>query len=259
MKLAILLAITDSLGVVYKNMLNDFNKFFKNNQGAFQGIKKTYSPKDDTVDEPNKRGNILVQTTVKEKLDWFLENSAEYINALFSQEKTNAMGITAELIVEDKSWGHLTSLELLRLKNIVSAAPIEQLLSSIPVRSDSEEWDTSKNEMYKGREIFESPLVEGINITTTKQDYILKDPNVDKAGSSYVPQVSQKTTLVELGDTTSQKFSGEWSQRQRANALKRRATLLVAVTKALKECNDAEVVESTVTAQNIFGYLFNGQ
>ena len=256
-KLSVLLAVTDTLAVPFKNMIQDFNKFFKNSQGAFIGGKKTYEPKEGTVDEPTKRGNSYVQTTVKEKLDWFRDQAKEYIDSLFSQEKTNAIGAYAELEVEGKSWGKLTSLELLRLKSVVSTAGLETLLSSIPVRSDAEEWKPTQNEMYKDREIFESPLVTGVNITTEKESYILKDPNVAASGgTNYVPQVAVKTSIVELGDTTMQKFSGEWSQRQRAEALKRRTVLLTAITKALKECNEVEVVQSTVTSDKIFGYLF---
>lgn len=259
LKLSTLLAITDSLAPYFKNMIGDYNKFFKGNQGAFLGIKKTYEPKEGTVDEPTKRGNVLIQTTVKDKLIWFKENASEYIDALFSQEKTNASGIaTAELKVGDKVWGTFSSLELLRLKSVVSAAQLEQMLASIPVRSDSKEWAKSSDEMYKDKEVYETPLISGVNITTTKEDYILTDPNIGKSiSASYSPQVAQKTTIVELGNTTTQSFSGEMSQRERAGMLRRRTTLLTAITKALKECNDIAVINSEMTSDKIFGYLFD--
>ena len=256
-KLNIALAKTDALSHSFLNMLNDFTRFFHKSQGAFIGEKRTYQPKPDTIDEPNKRGNVLVQTTVNEKLDWFINNAADYIKSLFDQEKTNSSGnATAELVVGGKSWGIFTSLELLRLKSIVSNATLTQMLSFIPVRSDSEEWDPTDDDMYGDRKIMETPLVKGVNITTTKEDYILKDPNVSKDSPNYNAVVAQRTTTMELGDYTYQRFSGQWSQRERANTLARKNELLVAVIAALKVCNEAEIVESTLTANQIFGYIF---
>lgn len=91
-KLNVLLATTDHLAASYKKLLEDYGRFFKTNQGSFKGEKKTYQPKDGTFDVPGNRGNKLVVTTVDEKLEYLQKNSKEYINALFSQEKTNASG-----------------------------------------------------------------------------------------------------------------------------------------------------------------------
>lgn len=259
LKLAVLLALTDNLAKSYKLMITDYIRFFKGSQSAFIGGKKTYSPKEGTIDEPTKRGVVKIQTTVWKKLNWFTDNSAKYIDALFSQEATNAANIAkAELIVEGKSWGILSSLELLRLKSIVIDQSLETMISNIPVRSDAEEWTITTNEMYKNNHnVFETPLVTGVNITTTKEDYILKDPNINEAkGANYVPQVAQKTTVVELGEYTTQKFSGQWSHRERANTLRRRQALLSAITVALKQCNDVESIKSDLTADRIFGYMF---
>jgi len=256
-KLNVLLAKTDSLAPIFKGMIQDYAKFFTKSQGAFLGEKRTYEAKEGTIDEPNKRGNTLVQTTVDEKLRWFKENAKEYIDALFAQEATNASGIAkAELIVEGNSWGEYTSLELLRLKSLVETTGLHGMIESIPVRSDSEEWSLSENEMYKGKEIFETPLIEGVSITTEKENYILKDPNVDKNSPNYTPTVATKTTTVELGEYTQQRFSGQWTQRKRAEALKRRTTLTTSIIEALKRCNEVEVVESNLDSDKIFSYLF---
>jgi hypothetical protein len=259
-KLNVLLAKTDSLAPQFKGMVNDFSKFFSKSQGAFLGEKRTYEPKEGTIDEPTKRGNILVQTTVDEKLEWFKANAKDYIDALFAQEATNASGnAKAELIVDGENWGTYTSLELLRLKSIVEANNLHGMLEAIPVRSDSEEWSESKNEMYADKNIFETPLITGVIKTTEKENYILKDPNVDHNSPNYTPTVGVKTTTVELGDYTQQRFSGQWTQRKRAEALKRRATLLTAIIETLKKCNEADVVNSELTSDKIFGYLFGNK
>ena len=261
-KLNVLLALTDQLRQIYKNNVADYAKFFSKNQGSFKGEKRTYTAKDGTIDDPSKRGTTLVATTVNEKLDYFIENSAKFIDALFSQEKTNALGnAKAELMVDGKSWGAYTSLELLRLKSLLESSDlgkISDMIENIPVRSDSEIWEKTTNEEYEGRDIYETELFTGVTKTTVKTPYILEDPNLKgkDAKTNYTPAVVQRDEVLELGDYTKQNFSGEWFHRERALALKRRTNLLTAITEALKEANECEVEKSDLTAAKIFNYLF---
>ena len=258
MKLNVLLAKTDALSNSFKSLVNDYGRFFSKSQGAFLGEKKTYQPKEGTIDEPNRRGNINVQTTVDEKLIYFTKTSKDYIDSLFAQEKTNASGkATAPLNVNGELWGEFTSLELLRLKSLLENHSFTAMLGVIPVRSDAEQWGICKQEAYNGRAVFEGPLLEGTNITSVKEDYILKDPNVSDQSPNYNAKVAQKTTVMELGEYTVQKFSGQWSQRQRAEALGRHTTLYVAVIEALKVCNEVEIENSELNSKSIFGYIFN--
>lgn len=262
LKLHVLLALTEQSGGSYKKLLEDFVQFFKNKQGDFKGVKKTYDPRPGTVDLPSMRDNKQVVTTVGEKLQWLEEFSAEHINNLFSVEATNASGgAKAELVVDGISFGMFSSMELLRLKDLIKSGVLEGLYQNIPVRSDAEIWIPTTNEQYTGREIFESPAGEGIQKSTTKESYILEDPNVDKLkdASSYKPQIAQRDHHIELGDYTYQTFSGEYSTRQKAEILTRRTRLLSAVTEALKVANEAPIVESALTAEKIFGYLHRGK
>lgn len=264
MKLNVLLALTDTLRSKYKNMVADHTKFYANKQGQFAGVKNTFEAKEGCSDEPSKRKFIRVVTTVDEKLDYFKKESAEFVNANFSQEKTNASGIAqAELTVHGQSWGVFTSLELLRLKSLLESSDLGQLepmLASIPVRSDAKVWNLTLNEDYEGRTIWETKQVGGESKTTDRIEYILADPNIatGKVTSNYIPKTSTRNEVKIIGDYTTQDFSGEWSHRQRAGALARRSDLLTAVVVALKMCNDCETVKSDLTAENIFGFIFNG-
>lgn len=257
MKLNVLLGKTDYLASSFSMMLKDYIGFFKGKQGAFLGEKRTFTPKEGTVDEPSKRKNSLVTTTVDEKFDWFKENAKSYIDALFAVEATNASGhAKAELSVSGACWGEFTSLELLRLKSLVENNDLRGMLENIPVRSDTLIWERNTTEQYSGRDIYQTPIVQGTEKTTVKESYILEDPNIGKIDAkSYAPQLAIKNTVMEVGDYTHQKFSGEYTQRKKADILKRRSALLTGIIEALKECNNCEVVKSELDSEQIFRYL----
>ena len=261
LKLNVLLAKTDSLASMFYTLLKAYVIFFKTKQGAFKGEKSTYEPLPDTFDEPSKRGVALVQTTVSDKLDYLRETSKDYIDSMFSQEKTNASGqAVALLIVEGASWGEFTTLELLKLKTLLENGDLISLYSTIPVRSDAEQWAECDDGLYLSKGIYMSPLITGTHKTTEKESYILEDPNVANlsAGKSYTPSVANKTTTVPLGEFTHRRYSGEWSHRERAELLRRRQTLHTAVIEALKVANEVEALESEMTAEKIFRYLHEG-
>ena len=261
-KLNVLLAVTDQLRHYYKSMISDYTKFFANNQGSFKGEKKTYVARDGVVDEPKKRGVVKVATTVPEKLDYFVDNSSPFIDALFSQEKTNSSGTAkAELIVDGNVWGTFTSLELLRLKSLLESndtGDLGSMIEKIPVRKDSVIWSNSKSEDYTGRKVYENNLDGGEAKTTVKESHVLLDPNLKgkELPINYTPPIAQKDAILVLGDYTRQEFSGEWSHQERALCLRRRTTLLTAITQALKAANDCEAIKSEITAKRIFDYLF---
>lgn len=263
MKLNVLLALTDQLKTKYKGMVNDYTKFFKDS-GAFIGAKFTYEPRPETIDDPSKRGIKRVVTTVDEKFEYFTKETSEFVDALFSQEATNASGlVNARLIVNGDDWGLYSSLELLRLKSLIESsdlANLEQMLSRIPVRKEDIVWEACTEPEYQGRTIFQTPIITSVAKTTEKESYILTDPNVQSGNAkSYTPQIAVKTTIKELGDQTQQTFSGEWSHYQRAMTLKRKNDLLIACVKALKECNETEAIKSELTGERIFKYLFYGE
>jgi len=263
LKLNTLLAKTDHLSTIFKGMITDYVKFFKSSQGAFKGERKSYEPKPGTMDVPSERSNKLVVTTVAEKLDFLERTSADYINALFAQEATNAKGIVrAKLEVDGELFGEFSSLELLRLKSLLENGTLKELYENIPVRNDDEIWAPTTNEMYSSRAVYETPLRTGTTKTTVKEQYILPDPNIGKienASTKYTPMVATKDNTLELGDYSHQRFSGEYTHTQRAEILARRSRLLTAVIEALKVANDVVAVESEMTANKIFSYLHRGK
>lgn len=261
MKTNVVLALIEQGSSVFKALVADYAGFFKRNQGDFKGYKKTYVARPDTMDEPSYRGSQQVVTTVQEKLQWFKENASQYLDQKLSIEATNASGLArADLIVDGKVLANLSSQELLSLKNFLENKEVLQMYSSIPVRSDAEIWSKSEDEAYAGRDVYEQRQLTGIKQSLIKEQYILEDPNISKMKdpSGYRPVIASHDTRVELGDWTSQLFSGEWTHTKRANLLKRKNNLYLGVLAALKKANEIESVQSEITANQIFDYLHEG-
>jgi hypothetical protein len=133
------------------------------------------------------------------------------------------------------------------------------MYEELPVRNDNELWAETGAEMYAGRKILQTELRRGVSKSNMKESYILTDPNIAKGepNENYKPQIAQRDNVIELGDYTLQRFSGEASHKERAGILQRRSKMVSAVIEALKIANEVEVIESDMTAEKLFNYLHN--
>lgn len=257
MKLNTLLGVTEHSTSVFRKLIKEYTHFFDKKQGEFKGIRKTYTPREGTRDEPGERQFIAVVTTVDEKLDYLVDNSVKHLENVMNIEATNASGAKVELKLGDISFGMLSTLELMRLKSILEKEGLEEMYSNMPVRSDAEVWTSSIDELYADREIYETRKIDGVKKSLLKQEYIMEDPNLKNMSdhSRYTPVKSSKDIVIDLGDYTLQYFSGETTHRKRAAILKRRSDMVEAITAAIKEANDKEVVKSELDPKKLFTYL----
>lgn len=257
-----LLAKVEHGAASFNRMVGDYFAFFKNKQGMFEGIKKTFKPREGYQEDARYMGTTKVATTVDEKLQWFEENAVPYLKNLFSIESTNSKGAKkVELKVGNVSFGFLTALDLMRLKTVLTKKEWEEMYNNIPVRSDAEVWEPCTDGEYAGREIFQTPMQTGVTRTTESEEVILKDPNLDpaKLPANYNAKTTIKKRTVETGDYTLQKFTGAWTQRQRAELLRRRSQLLAAVIEALKEVNDVESEDPNLDVEGMINFLHYGE
>lgn len=146
----------------------------------------------------------------------------------------------------------------MRLKSLLSSREFKALLENIPVREDNKVWNPTQNVIYKDREVYETPLISGVSKTTEKEEVILKDPNLDPSHlpNNYNAKTTIRSKVVEIGDYTIQNFSGEWTQEQKAKALRRLSGLYGAVISALKEVNDMETLPPNVHVESLTSYIF---
>ena len=260
MKLNQLLAKAEHTSKQFKALLEEYINTFKSKQGIFQGRKQNYVAMPDQEDQPSQRGHIMVQSTVKEYLQWFEETTEEFINDRFSVEATNATGVRADLIVEGKSFGSYSAVELMRLNDFLNTSELLKMYQTLPVRSDTKSWRASADPEYAEKGIWETEEREALTKTTIKSSRILLDPNLAslKGNQNYIPQVVPDDKSVVLGTASLQEFSGEFSHRERAEILRRMTMLKAAVKEALVRANEAAVVPSELTSKKLFGYLHRG-
>lgn len=259
--LNVLLGKLETASSRMRKLVADYQSFFKNKQGEFQGVRKTYDPRPGTQDDTSMRQFKQVVTTVTEKLDYLVDHNAPIINDLLTVEATNASGVArTDLVINGISFGNLSTLELMKLKSILEKEGFEAMYASLPVRSDSEIWNVSEGELYANRSVFETEMQKGIQKSLVKSERILEDPNIKNMvdTSRYTPVKTVDTTVVELGDYTVQHFSGETTHRNRAYILKRRSDAMEALNAALKAANDVEVVKSEFDTEKFLKWLHLG-
>ena len=262
MKMNTLLAKVDHTSASAAAMVKDYAAFFKTKQGAFRGEKNTYSAVNGYDERPERNTQTHVQTTVQEKLQWFEERYTPYLKELFSIESTNSGdAYRVELIVDGISFGKLSAIELMRLRNILTSRELNTMYENIPVRSDAKIYEECTDAQYEGREIFQTPVLKSDERTTEKEEIILKDPNIDPQHmpANYRAQVTVKNRTVKVAETTHQEFTGEWTQRKRAELLRRKSALLNAITVALKEVNEIEAKEANLDVDALIKFLHYGK
>lgn len=251
-KLSVYLGLRDKTEKNNQLMIDDMFAKFKNKQGLFQGIRNTYQPLDGFADEPGKRQFTAVASTVGEQLEWFKKYTKDYYDTTFSIERTNASSIVADLVVDGKNWGTYSTLELLRLKSILDSK-LKAMIHELPIRKETVIWRPTTDANYAGKVgVFETSLTESFAKTTIKESYILTDPHPDLKRQ---PQVGEKSTQVNTGAATTQEFSGEFTNLQRAEIEVRYNKLYMAVIEALETANNAEIQESDLGDQ-VLNFLF---
>lgn len=252
-KLAVALGLREKTEKDFKNMVDDMHGKFKNKQGLFTGQRNTFVNMEGHPDQPEKRGFVNVSSTVAEQLNWFKEHAADYLKTTLSIEKTNAEGITAELVVDGKSWGKYSTLELLRLKGILDSK-MKAMVQELPIRPETILWNKTSDPTFSGREVYETSIEKGRTKTTIKRTVVVDDPHIKDAPNR--PPVTQSIdTPTETGEYTVQHFSGAITNKERAEMEVRYNNLYKAVVAALEDANAAELKESEL-GDKVLEYLF---
>lgn len=252
-KLSVSLGLREKVEKDFNNMLGDMTQKFSKKQGMFMGLRNTFVALEGQPDMPEHRKFQSVASTVGEQLAWFKQHSKDYLDTVLAVEKTNAGGISAELVVAGKSWGKYTTLELLRLKGILDSK-LKLMVQDLPIRAETNIWTKSADPVFDGRDIWETPLDEGHTKTTIKRLEIVNDPHI-KDAPNRAPVTQQIDTPINTGKYTRQEFSGAITNKERADMEVRYNDLYKGVIAALEAANNADLVESDL-GDKVLNHLF---
>lgn len=254
-KLNVLLAKTDQLSAVIKKNLTDSIATFRGKQGHFKGEKTTYKERAAEYANPSNNIDKPVSSTVQEWFDYTFKIANDYLKAKLDQEATNCSGTAkAELVIEGKSFGKLTTGELMALKGFFEQQALREMFEAAPTVSLTENWQLSENVEYKRRGILEAPIQNWVDKATETTPKVEWDPLGKQPGI-----IVQLKSTVEKGDVSRQLFSGEISHIDRAEIMARLSKIVIAIKTALEEANHAEVVESGLNPNSLFDYLVKGR
>lgn len=252
LSLSVLLGLREKLEKNFKNLIDDMLQKFTKKQGIFGGYHNTYEAVDSFADDDTKRGFQNVESTVENQLAWMNKYSEDYLNTVFSIEKTNAQNILSKLWVNGEDWGEYTTLELLRLKGILTGK-LHAVIKELPIRSHKFIWTESTAPEFTGRKIWETPKETGFSKTTIKDTVIVNDPHI--AAGNRPPVTKEVTTQVNVGKYTKQTFTGAITNLERAQMEVRIDDILRGVIEALEVANSIEVSTSDL-GDKVRGYLF---
>lgn len=254
MKLNVLLAKTDQLNAVTKKNLTDSIATFRGKQGHFKGEKTTYKERSAEFANPANNVDKPVNSTVQEWFDYTFKIAAEFMKAKLDQESTNCSGTAkAMLVIEGKSFGELSTGELMALKGFFEQQALRDMFEAAPTVSLTENWRESENVEYKRRGILEAPIQNWVDKSTETTPKVEWDP----AGKQPGIIIQLKSTL-EKGDVTRQLFTGEISHIDRAAIMSRLSKIIIAIKSALEEANHATVQPSALNPEQLFDYLVKG-
>lgn len=215
--------------------------FSKRAEVQFRGqSRRTISKLEGTRDELTITQPV---TSVPDRVKYTFDMIADAIDVTLSKEQTNGLGTaTAELVVDNKSFGTLAVGSLLALEKIMRK--IRGVIAHAPTLDlHSHEWTQSES---LGENFWESEesvknRTRTVKVTRKAEGYATP-PTGDE--SKIPTAVFDEDQLI--GHIHEKSFSGEWHPNQKHVVLSRLDMIIDAVTTARGKANSVEIKESKI-------------
>lgn len=243
-----LLAVEDRVTSRVKAIVEEaFVAFRKKVSELYVGAFKTYKPfKDDDMDKlPDTEK--LVQTTVKEKLRYVLNNVVDVIDLRLQKEETNTRA-RADLIVDDVVIGK--NLPVAFLLNLLDQLKkIHLLFLEAPTLPNGFAW------------VQDPQQIEGV-MTTKEPITTYRDRNepyaleLAPATKEHKAQVVEKTRTVKVGEYKETLWDSRVTSHQKMLWLSKIEALIEAVSKAIRTANDIDAAETKI-GKSVVEYIFS--
>jgi hypothetical protein len=229
-----------------RTLAKETENTFHKKQSHFDGLIRTYTPKEEEGEQFPEENKPLV-TTVHDKLDYYLKSFCDAVNHAVLKEETNT-DATAELIYDGKtidSGIHATSL--LNLENKLKS--LRPTLLAIPTLDPSDVWTWNKDQGY----------YETKPVTTLKakkvQSVLVKYQATDKHPAQTELVTEDKT----IGSWKTIKLSGAIPPREKSEILGRHDKWELAVKDARQRANNAVITRRTDIGDVIIKDILTGK
>lgn len=243
-----LLAVENDRKKHADNIMNETAKTFSSKQDHFDGMIKTYSPKneEDGIKLPEEIKNVY--ETVRCKIKYSQEAIIKAIDAQISKEETNSSGmVRAELKVDDVSFGDLSATSLLALEQYL--VKVRNMYKTIPTLDPTKIWN---KDSQSGDDIYTTSPEERVRTEKIQEPIILCEPTKE-----HPAQTQLITKDVHVGTWKTIYKSGKITPKQKSDILTRVDKTIDCVKQARSKANEAEVINKKI-GEKIFDYIDNG-
>ncbi|RJQ27122.1 hypothetical protein C4577_02270 [Candidatus Parcubacteria bacterium] len=209
----------------------------------FDGIEKTYRPKDEVNGDKLAGESKRVQARVGEMLEKVSKTMVDMIDTVATQDWGNCKAV-ADIKINDEILAERVPVtHLLWLHHQLT--DLETFITKLPTLDPAEVWDhDAAQDLYATR---------AKEAERTKK--VTKFVEVVKATEEHPAQVKEVTDDQIVGTWSTIKYSGAVSTKEKNQMLDRVRRLLEAILKAREEAN-LEEVEPTQVGKKLLKYVF---
>ena len=252
-KLHELLAVEADLDGIQKKIMDETTVTFSKKPAHFMGGEKTLN----MFDDENQLGEVVSRqemvSTVKAKLDYQMKSVIRYYDAVLQKETTNQKAtahieISNFVLANDVPATFLLGLET-KLKTL------RKTYEAIPTLPPGIKWE---EDPILGTGVYRRVHPEVSKKTAkTFQHKVLVDakfPKEGEGGTSLPAQIEKWEENVDVGEYTTEAWSGMFTPTEKSEYLQRIDELIRAVKKARQRANTQVVVKVDIGAA-IFNYI----
>jgi len=225
-------------------IMSETENTFVKKQEHFDGLVKTYIPKNDEDSDLIPDEIKAIVTTVADKVNYTKDAVVTAINAQLSKEETNASGeARADLVFGDKTFS-LSATSLLALEQ--NLLKIREVYKAIPTLDPAKTWN---NDSTEGNGFFKTD--PEVKYRTKK----ITRPLVKVAATDKHPaQVELVSEDIQVGHYETIYKSGKLTPAQKSNLLSRIDDLIDSVKRTRAVANQAEVKNIEI-GKEIFDFI----
>lgn len=235
-KLHELLAVESDLETTAKKIMNEATVTFLKKQEHFLGYRKSlrmFEEHRKQEEEAATESKALV-TTVGDKLEYVLNNTIKYYDAILQKEATNQTAV-ADLVVD----GHVLlenapATWLLGMESRLKG--LRTVYEAIPTWAPGVDWVPAPEQ---GKGIYKAAEPSKADKTEKAPAHKVLVP----ASEHHPAQVEKWVENVRVGVFTTQKWISSWSPSQKSEALERLDKLIRAIKRARQRANSTPVVK----------------